>query len=56
MKLLQHDLSRLRDCRKRRDVGRITASISGAHGEVSVLGLKSIPHRICEEIFWQVVH
>src|ERR1700674_1997344 len=56
MKLLQCSRTRLRNRCKRDDVGRIAARVSSERSEVAMLGLESMPYRICEETLGQVVH
>ena len=56
MKLLQCSRTRLRNRCKRGDVGRIAARVSSERSEVAMLGLESMPYRICEETLGQVVH
>jgi hypothetical protein len=45
-----------RDCSEWSNVGRIPAGVTARHGEAAMAGLKSVPHRICEETLWQVGH
>jgi len=56
MKLMQCSRTRLRNRRKRGDVGKITARITSERGEVAMLCLESMPYRVCEETLGQVVH
>src|ERR1700676_2267925 len=56
MKLLQCSRTRLRNRCKRGDVGRIAARVSSERSELAMLGLESMPDRICEETLGQVVH
>ena len=56
MKLLQCSRSRLRNRSKRGDVSRIAARVSSERSEVAMLGLESMPYRICKETLGQVVH
>jgi hypothetical protein len=48
--------ARRSDCRERRDVRWITAYIAYGHGEMAMLRVKRMPHRICEESLWQIRH
>jgi hypothetical protein len=56
MKRLHGALARRRDCREWRDIGWIAAGLSAGGGKVTMPGLEGMPHRICEEILWQVRH
>ena len=50
--------SRASDCDRGEggDVGRIAARIANRKGEMAMPCLEGIPHRIFEEIRWQIVH
>jgi hypothetical protein len=56
MKRLQGALARRRDWREWRDIGWIAAGLPAGDGKVTMPGLEGMPHRICEEILWEVRH
>ncbi len=54
--MLQSNRGRRCDRRERNDVGRIAAGITFRHSQVAMLGLESMPHRICKEVIEPMDH
>jgi hypothetical protein len=44
------------DCGEWSDISGISAGIARRYGKVTMLGVESVPHGICEEAHWEVSH